>query len=33
MQGEILHGFVSGTSAASVPGRCAGRLVRRPRRG
>ena len=33
MHGEILHGFVSGTSTASMPGRCPGRLIRRPRRG
>ena len=32
-QGDVLHGFVSGTSTASMPGRCPGRLIRRPRRG
>ena len=32
MQGEVLHGFVSGSGAASVPGRCPGRVIRRPRR-
>ena len=32
MQGEILHEFVGGTGAASVPGRYPGRVIRRPRR-
>ena len=33
MHGEVLHGFVRGAGAASEPGRCPGRVIRRPRRG
>jgi len=32
MQSGALHEFAGGAGAASVPGRCPGRVIRRPRR-